>query len=199
MRKTTVLGINMERRASRRRLVVAVYAIFALLLAAGWMLDRLHTSGIYIYFAAMFVNWRVFGGYGTDGLIKPFTGKGPKNAPMPSNLAELELRVAGVPIERDPDDYRNDERELARRDRVHYQAYQGVVCVLAVLWLIAMWEAHPPRFLAPGVLAILLYAIVLPTVIVAVTLPQAIILWTEPDMIDESEDSVTPPVVTVGR
>lgn len=182
MRKTTVLGFNMERQASRRRLVVAIYAILALMVAAGWIIDRLNTTGIYIYFAAMFVNWRVLGGYGTDGLIKPFTGKGPKNAPVPSNLVELELRLAGVPIDRNTDEYRNDERELARRDRVHYQAYAAVTALLCPIWLIAQWQIRRPSFIPAGLLPGLLAWFALPAIIVAITLPQAILLWTDPDM-----------------
>lgn len=192
MRKSKVLGFNMERKVSRRRMVIAVYALLALLMAGGWMLDRLHETGIYLYFAAMFVNWRIFGGYGTDGLIKPFTGKGPRNQPVPSNLVELELRLAGVPIERQPDEYRNDERELARRDRVHYQAYQGMVCLLGGIWLLSMWQMHPPRYIPQAILPFLLYVIVLPACILAVTLPQAILLWTEPDLVLDPEDEATP-------
>jgi hypothetical protein len=192
MRRTTLFGHDMTKQASRRRLVAVTYAAFAVLLVAGWFLDRLNTSGIYVYFAAMFVNMRILGGYGTGGLIKPFTGKGPRNQPMPSNLVELELRATGNLAGDASAEYRNDERELARRDRVHYQAYQGVVCVLGILWLIAMWEEHPPRFVRPEILPVLLYAIVLPAIVVAVTLPQAIILWTEPDMIAEPEEDAAP-------
>jgi hypothetical protein len=155
------------------------------------MLDRLHETGIFVYFAAMAVNLRIFGGYGTAGLIKPFTGKGPRNGPMPSNLIELELRAAGNLPAPDRSEYRNDERELERRDRVHYQAYQWMVGLLGCIWLLSTWQMHPPRFVRPDLLPILLYALVLPAMVLAVTLPQAILLWTEPDMEPESTDPDT--------
>ncbi len=182
MRRTTVFGYNMERQSARRRLVVAVYAFLFLLLIAGWLLDHLRTTGYYVYFAGYLVSYLVLGGYGSSGLIKPFTGKPPRTQPLPSSLIELELRYSGALGHPDPEEYRNDERELARRDRVHYQAYQGIIVLLAVIWLIATWEQHPPHFLPAGLLPILLYLIVLPAILLAITLPQAILLWTEPDL-----------------
>lgn len=192
MRKTTVLGINMEQQANRRRLVITVYAILAALIAAGWFLDRLKVSGYYIYFAALFANYKILGGYGAEGLVKPFTGKGPRNQPMPSNLTELQLFAAGNLTAGFPDDYRNDERDLQRRDRVHYQAYQWICGLLAILWLLSTWEVHPPHFVPAGLLPILMYLLVLPAILLAITLPQAMLLWTEPDFIAEPEDADEP-------
>lgn len=188
MRSTTVLGFNMETQTARRRLVLAVYALLTLLVAAGWFLDHLRTTGIYVYFAAIFINYVAFGGYSSGGLIKPFSGKGPRNAPLPSSLLELELRVAGAPLDRDSSEYRNDEREIARRDRVHYQAYQAVILLLCPIWLVATWENHPPHFISAPLLPILLYLIALPAILLAITLPQAILLWTEPDLAPDPED-----------
>ncbi|MGC2617724.1 MAG: hypothetical protein WA414_01720 [Acidobacteriaceae bacterium] len=182
MRKTTVFGYSMQTRSARRRLVVALYASLALALIGGFFLDRLHVSGYYIYFAALFINWKILGGYGQDGLVKPFTGKGRRNQPMPSNLTELQLYAAGNLTSGFPDEYRNDERELQRRDRVHYQAYQWIAGLLAILWLLANWEMHPPHFIPAGLVALLLYLVVFPAILLAITLPQAILLWTEPDM-----------------
>jgi hypothetical protein len=59
----TLFDHDMTKQASRRRLVVLIYASLAALLAAGWFVDRLNTSGICVCFAAMFVNLRIFGGY----------------------------------------------------------------------------------------------------------------------------------------
>ncbi len=182
MRRTTILGYNLQKQSARRGLVIAVYALLTLLLVAGWFLDRLQTTGLYIYFAAFLVNYFVFGGYGPSGLIKPFSGKAAHNPPMPSSLIELELRMAGATIEPNPDDYRNDERETARRDRVHYQAYQAIVVLFCPIWLIAMWQNRPPHFVQPALLPALLYVLVLPIILLAITLPQAILLWTEPDL-----------------
>lgn len=191
MRRTTVFGFNMETQTARRRLVLAVYAVLVTLVVAGWFLDHLRTTGIYVYFAAIFINYVAFGGYSSGGLIKPFSGKGPRNAPMPASLIELELRLAGASLDRDPSEYRNDERELARRDRVHYQAYQAVILLLCPIWLIAIWENHPPHFVPAGLLPVLLYLIALPAILIAITLPQAIILWTEPDLATDAEDEPT--------
>lgn len=187
MRRTTVFGIPMQTRTARRRLVVSVYAGLALLVAAGWGLDRLQTTGVYVYFAAYFIGSFVFGGYGPSGLIKPFNGRGPRVQPMPSSLVELQLRMTGALERPDPDAYRNDEREMGRRDRVHYQAYQAICVLLAAIWFLALWELHPPRFVPAGLLPVLLYLIALPGVLLAITLPQAILLWTEPDLEVEAE------------
>jgi hypothetical protein len=181
MRNTTVFGFSMEKRSHRRRLVVAAYTLLAVLAACGWMLDRFRDTGLYIYFAAFFINYYIFGGYGPFGLIRPFTGKAPRAA-VPRSLVEVQLNLAGIRTGPEPSDSRNDERELQVRDRVHYQAYQAICVLLAVIWILAMWENHPPRFIPAAVLPMLLYLIVLPMILLAITLPQAIILWTEPDM-----------------
>jgi hypothetical protein len=187
MRRTTILGFNMDRQSVRRRLVVAVYALLALLVASGWVLDHLRSTAAYIFWAAFFINYFVLGGYGPEGLVRPFTGTGFRHRPIPSSLVELELYAAGN-LEKTPSDYRNDERELQRRDRVHYQAYQALCVLLAGIWLIAVWTLHPPRFIPAGLLPFLLYLIVFPATLLAITLPQAIILWTEPDLIPDPGD-----------
>jgi hypothetical protein len=127
MRRTTILGYNTQKQSARRGLVVAVYALLALLLGGGWFLDHLQTTGVYIYFAAYFISCFLLGGYGPSGLIKPFTGKGPRTQPMPSSLIELELYAAGNLARTSDDESRDDERELQSRDRGHYQAYQAVL------------------------------------------------------------------------
>jgi hypothetical protein len=188
MRRTTILGYNMQTQSARRGLVISVYALLTALVVGAWLLDHLQTTSVYIYFAAFFINYFVFGGYGPSGLIKPFTGKAPRNQPIPSSLIELELRMAGARVEPDPDDYRNDERDLARRDRVHYQAYQAVTLLFCPIWLFSMWEIHPPRFIPAALLPILLYLVVLPAILLAITLPQAILLWTEPDLVPDPQE-----------
>ncbi len=188
MRRTTVFGLNMASQTARRRLVVAAYTVLVLLILAGWLLDRLRTTGIYIYFAAWLISYFVLGGYGPSGLIKPFNGRAPRARPVPSSLVELQLRATGVLENLNPEEYHNDERELERRDRVHYQAYQGMCVLLALIWVLAMWELHPPHLLPTGLVPILLNLVALPSVLLAVTLPQAILLWTDPDLEPEPED-----------
>lgn len=190
MRRTTVLGFNMAKQAARRRLVAATYTLLGLLVATGWLLDRFQASGIYIYFAAYFISYFVFGGYGPSGLIKPFNGRAPRVQPMPANLMELELRATGNLDNPNPAQYRNDEREVERRDRVHYQAYQSICVLLALIWFLAMGELHPPRWIPAGLLPMLLYLVALPAVLLAITLPQAILLWTEPDLEPDLDDTL---------
>jgi hypothetical protein len=142
MRKTKILGFSMETRTARRRFVVVVYAVLAILLAAGWFLDHLSTTGSYVYFAAFFISYFGLGGYGPYGLIKPFNNKGPRNRPIPTSLTELRLASMGALDFGDSADYRNDERELQLRDRVHYRAYQAIFVLLALIWLVAMWQVN---------------------------------------------------------
>ncbi len=196
MRRTTVLGLNMERRSSRRRLVVAVYLFLAACIAAGWFADRLHVSGMLVFWAAWYSSLFILGGYGARGLIKPFTGKGPRDLPMPSNLVELQLRVTGALDRPDGSEYRNDEREIQRRDSVHYQAYQGLMLLVAAIWLLASWAIHPPSFVSARLMLVLVNFLALPAVVLGFTLPQAILLWTEPDLAPDPEDEN--PMVVAG-
>lgn len=190
MRNKKIFGLSMDQRSHRRRLVIAAYTILAILLAAGWMLDRFRTTGFYIYLAAFLMNYFVFGGYGPYGLVRPFTGTAPRQ-PIPRSLVEVRLNLAGIRPAPETADSRNDERELRIRDRVHYQAYQWICALLAVVWLVAMSENGRSGFIPAALLPVLLYLIVLPGILLAVTLPQAIILWTEPDMEDETADAAT--------
>jgi hypothetical protein len=77
-----------------------------------------------------------------------------------------------------------DERELGQRDRAHYQAYQVLVIVLAVLWLLSGWRTFHPRILEwiAGSVDLAIYGSVLAAIVAAMTLPQTILLWTERDM-----------------
>jgi len=111
MRNTTVFGFSMEKRSHRRGLVVAAYTLLAVLAACGWMLDRFRDTGLYIYFAAFFINYYIFGGYGPSGLIRPFSGRAPRAA-VPRSLVDVRLNLAGIRTGPEPSDSRNDEREL---------------------------------------------------------------------------------------
>ncbi len=138
--------------------------------------------GYWMIFASLFVSRIFLGGQTTGGLIKPFSGKGPRSSPRAPSLLALGLRLYDPrPEERV---YENDERELRQRDRVHYWAYQALVVALLGIWLLTSLKINAPRL--AGLLHVsagrLLYGLVLATIIVSVTLPQAILLWTEPDM-----------------
>jgi hypothetical protein len=67
-------------------------------------------SSFLLIWAALLACWLFLGGYYTRGLVKPFNGKGPRNAEaMPSGL-QLNFGLYRQPA--DESEYRNDEREL---------------------------------------------------------------------------------------
>ncbi len=178
--------VDMAPQAHRRTLVVFIYATLTALMAALFLADRWRTTGYYLVIATFLVNRLFLGGYNFGGLIKPFSGKPPQRSEAPPFLL-LALRVYRPgPAE---NEYRSDERELQQRDRAHYQAYQALAVVLAVLWLLAGWRTFNPKLLAwvPVSADLLIYGVVLAAIVVALTLPQAILLWTEPDMESEAE------------
>jgi hypothetical protein len=174
-------SLDMAPQAHRRTLVVLIYVALAALMAGLFFADHWRVSGYYLVLATFLVNRLFLGGYNFGGLIKPFNGKPPQRTEVPPFLL-LALRVyRPEPAE---SEYRSDERELQQRDRAHYQAYQTLAVVLAVLWLLTSWNTFKPQLLAwvPGSANLLIYGLVLAAIVAALTLPQAILLWTEPDM-----------------
>jgi hypothetical protein len=173
--------IDMAPRAHRRTLVVVIYATLAVFMVCLWLLDRWRSSGTYVILATMLVNRWFLGGYYFGGLIKPFSGKGPRRETVlpPPPFLTLALRVYWPHPEEG--EYRNDERELHQRDRVHYQAYQFILYIFLGFCLLANLGGH---FLMrrPLLAYELFYGPVLVAIVIAYTLPQAILLWTEPDM-----------------
>ncbi len=174
--------IDMASRLRRRSLVVGIYAAMAALTAAGWMIDRWHSTGSWLIWAALAACWLFLGGHYSRGLVKQFNSKGPRNADaMPTNL-QLIFGLYQLPS--NVHEYRNDERELRERDRAHYQAYQGLGLALAVLWLPALWLVSKPQWMSHLSLQLdqVVYGLIVVCFLLYVTLPQAILLWTEPDM-----------------
>jgi hypothetical protein len=183
-----ILGkrLDMAPQAHRRTLVVLIYALMAALMTAFWFIDRWHTTGAEMIFATILVNRFLLGGYNFGGLIKPFSGKAPRNRNIaqPSPFLLLTLHVYPSYSEPEESDYRNDERELQQRDRAHYQAYQWLSVALVVIWLFVNFKNFTPKLLnwIPVPTDLLTYGLALATIVVALTLPQSILLWTEPDM-----------------
>jgi hypothetical protein len=179
--------VDMAARAHRRALVVGLYAALALGMAGLFYADHWRASGYYLVFATFLINRMFLGGYDFGGLVKPFNGRAPRRSGEAPPFLLLALRVyRPVPGE---NAYRSDERELEQRGRAHYQAYQALTVVLAVLWLPAGWSAFKPAWVAglgPAV-ALVVYGLVLAGIVLALTLPQAILLWTEPDMEADGE------------
>ena len=165
-----------------------IYATVSLLMTAMWFFDRWRASGIWVYWAALLACWLFLGGYSHGGLIKPFNNKQPPREDTAPPLLAIGLRVYN-PLPQDDRSFRNDERELAQRDRAHYLAYQAVAISLVVPWVVAdVAVAKPAWAQNMGISAVhLLYGLILAILLLAFTLPQAILLWTEPDMEEAGE------------
>ena len=187
-----VLGIPMEQRSARRKLVVLVYAVLLLFCLSSIVFARTapisYSWTIYITMAAAMLVFGGVGGFGGRyGLIKPFPNRPPRAEPVMVDAIRLQLApmTAGTP---DESSWRNDERELSRRDRAHYQAYQVVAGAFPIVLLLAAFGLK----VAQGSLQLTwftmtmvlqsIFAVALLETVLAMTLPAAIILWTEPDI-----------------
>ena len=144
-----VFGVNMAPRVNRRWLVGIVYAIFL----AAWVFFVFNPlmSGLPLLLLATVVNSLILGGYGRLGLIKPF--------------GTLRLLCPWGPV--------NDERELHRRDRMHFYAYRWIVVLMVLGYFMT---ARPFDHGLVG------RALLLGGLVLGLTLPQALLLWTEPDV-----------------
>ena len=177
--------VDMARRARRRVLVAAIYVCLAALMAIFWFVDHWRATSPFLIFAAMGSCQLFLGGYYRGGLVKPFNGKGPRpETAQPSGLMALGLamRIYRPSPEADNSSYRNDEWELARRDRAHYSAYQVAAMAPILLWFIEYLKLEVPRLGARIPSDQLIYGLLLISIVVFMTLPQSILLWTEPDM-----------------
>jgi hypothetical protein len=187
-----VLGMAMEQQRARRKLVVGVYSVLLLFCLGSMVFARaqplLYSWTIY---AAMGAGIFIFGGTGGFGgrwgLIKPFPNKAPRQEGAMLEVIRLQLApmTAGSP---DESSWRNDERELSRRDRAHYQAFQVVgsavmvILVVATFGLRSAMGLHHSEWLTVTLALNVIYAVALIAAMLVVTLPAAIILWNEPDM-----------------
>ena len=176
--------VDMSRRARRRALVVGIYSVFAALIVGLWFVDQWRETGTYVYWAAMLAGWLFLGGYYRGGLVKLFTGKGPRRSDAAPSLLLLRLHMYPVVAGDDDGGFKNDERELHQRDRAHYQAYQGIAVVVLIAWMVAYVGMANHHFIAaiPMTPAQMFYGMMLVMVMLIFTLPQCILLWTEPDM-----------------
>ena len=98
---------------------------------------------------------------------------------------QLAPMTAGTPEE---SNWKNDERELSRRNLAHYQAFQVVgvavmvILVMATFGLRSAMGLRHAEWLTVTMALNLIYAMALIGSMLVVTLPAAIILWTEPDI-----------------
>jgi hypothetical protein len=181
----SVLGLPMQLRRSRRKLVVSAYTVLILFCAGSLFFARMEPL-LYSWtiYATMAVAFFVFGGTGRYGLIKPFPNKPPRPEP---DMVRLQLAplTLGTP---DESSWKNDERELSRRDRAHYQAYQVTGVLLMVLLVLSAFGLRTalglrhPEWLSVSLALNLIFGVALIGSVLVVTLPAAIILWTEPDI-----------------
>jgi hypothetical protein len=183
-----VLGIPMQQQSARRKLVVVVYAVLGAVCVASMVFAQtepfLYSWAIY---ATMIVAFFVFGGSGRYGLIKPFPNKPPRQEPTMVDVIRLQLApmTAGTPEE---SSWKNDERELSRRNLAHYQAFQVigiavmVILVVATFGLRSVMGLRHAEWLTVTLALNAIYVMALIGSMLVVTLPAAIILWTEPDI-----------------
>jgi hypothetical protein len=176
--------VDMARQTRRRMLVAGIYAVLAALMASLWFADQWRATGTVVFWAAMLACRLFLGGVYAGGLVKPFTGKGPKEYDMPPSLLALKLRVYQPVLDDSGRAFRNDERELKQRDRSHYQAYQALGLAVVLAWLVSDLGMMHPAWLAwiPMTPFQIFYGLTLVTMMLFLTLPQCILLWTEPDM-----------------
>jgi hypothetical protein len=158
------LGMDMARRSNRRWLVAVTYVALVAFGAALWTLGGNRGEAIaftlLLLVTSLFVNQIVFGGYGCWGLIRPFN----TNAPLGSHTSRY-----------------NDERDLRRRDRMHFYAYRIVVSLIVLGYFLGRDPFQHPQV---G------NALLVGALILGLTLPQALLLWIEPDM--EFEEPAAP-------
>jgi hypothetical protein len=152
----SLLGINMARRGNRRGLVAVTYlglvVVWVLIGTPGGSGGGASGFTVVLLATSLLVNAIVFGGYGRWGLIKPFNTRTPFGAPAP---------------------WHNDERELRRRDRMHYYAYRVVVALLLLGYVLGRAPFQHPEMSR---------ALIEGGAVLGLTLPQALLLWIEPDM-----------------
>ena len=156
--RMSLLGMNMAPRANRRWLVAVTYLSLVAVFAVICAQGGNHA--IILILLATILNGLVLGGYGRGGLIKPF-------------------------VTRTPTPWRNDERELHRRDRMHFYAYRFVVALLLLGYVLGGDPFHYPQMSR---------ALILGGVTLGLTLPQALLLWLEPDVELEEGDPTAAPV-----
>ena len=178
----SAFGIPMQQRSARRKLVVAAYLVLAIICGVTIALIRV-APYFYSYaaYATMAFTFVVFGGFGKRGLLKPFPNKPPR--PQPAMLTMVQLRLQPETLlARDDSAWKNDERELSRRDLAHYRAYEPVGIGLVVLMILTAIANHPWAWMSLPVLLNVTYGVALVSTVIYATLPAAIILWTEPDI-----------------
>lgn len=196
----TVFGIPMFKQQSRRQLVVAMYVFLGAVCITNILtMPYFHAGFSYVFWATLLISSLIFGGGGRfgnrHGLLKPFTNKPPRPESLQAELIRIRLQPQSVA----PQDtnWRNDERELARRDNAHYRAYAVPLLLITPIVLLSAWSFAPERqkllfWLTDVQLHQLTFGLAEIALLLGLTLPSATILWTEPDILTDDPDSAHP-------
>lgn len=178
----TILGIPMQRRSTRRKLVITTYLVLGLIcFFTSWFESTTASSVSWALYSALAVSIFLFGGQGRYGLIKPFLNRPPHPEPLVADLVRLHLDPLSVGAP-ETSAWKNDERELARRDRAHYSAYQPLSVALVILLMLSAYALHPPAWIPLTAILSVIFTVALVACVIAVTLPSAMILWSEDDL-----------------
>ena len=177
------LTLNVGTRRRRRALVIAIYLSLGSLLSAAflWAPSILGSSGWVLLLVAL-LNWVVFGGLTTRGLVRPFSSDiRPiwfRDDPPPASIIDRWF------WRRSPSrkDIQTDERDDRLRDRVHYLSYRILSLLTYLVWGLFATVRMGPVFGMKGLPFDFALLVAVASVMLALTLPQAILLWTEPDM-----------------
>jgi len=177
LRSPAFLGISMVRRNSRRRLVVATYAILLALLAVTTLVSPSlprpiggpYPSVIWFLFIVCFV-------------MSPLTfGKLAKDMVLPQ-IRGGEMTSLGLTPQPGRSEADLDERELAVRNAAYVTAYRAVA-VYSVLESLALIYSSE---LSASVTRLLIQWLFVFLVGMVLTLPPAVVLWREPDLPEEA-------------
>lgn len=169
--------INLASRLRRRLFVALFYAIAAAIIYVDWHFRATSSTAtihviMFWVLAGPFLGGSFYFSAFVVGPVQPFEGNKWLRSPWRGWLNG-----------RDPKDLRSDERDLTRRDRAHYAAYD----VLALLVLAALAGYNRPFYhtISMATQQRITLALLEAGSILAFTLPAAILLWTEPDLVPD--------------
>jgi hypothetical protein len=169
------LGMSLDTRGQRRRLVILYYGLVLAFLVVGSISPHLFALGM---IAQTVTLGGLLGGIRMDGPVKRFR--------EPSQFeAEYARGPIGVNLsQRRPFGFLQplDERDRAERDHAHFQAYR-LLCLVMVFVGLGYWMSMNPPWEglnAAGAWLCRKTPVVLwGLVVLALSLPQSVILWTE--------------------
>jgi hypothetical protein len=187
-RRRAFLFFAVETQSQRRSLVIAYYAVFAMLCLIMAALRGTHGLVLLLQLTAMAAFF--LGGIAAGGPVRLFSqwqrkfadgsiyGIDPRR--MRANGAASRLRV--------------DEQDVYTRDRAHYLAYAAMRWALILFALFGPLVAYEIGISAFGRLLVVLCV---PFCVLFLSLPQAIILWNEPDLEADPQEQEPQTVIRI--